>query len=569
MKRYLKELKPSAFEDIIAMVALYRPGPMQWIDDFIARKHGVKSTEYLHPAMEPAIKNTYGVIVYQEQVMQISKDLCGFTGGQADTLRKAIGKKKPEELAKMKTDFIEGAIKTVGVDRKLMEKFWSQLEAFAAYCFPKAHATCYAVVAYQTAYLKAHYPTAFMAAVMTSDYDNIDRLAIEIAECQHMNIDVQQPDVNESFVNFAIVPGDKPTIRFGMNAIKNVGTGAVEEIVRARKAGGLFANLEDFLTRVNVRIVNRKALESLIKAGAFDRFGDRSVLLHNLDGVLAYANRVQKQASNGQIDLFGAATSDIIPQFHLVLDRPSVLHNERERLAWERELLGLYLSQHPLKNFEGYLAKHVTAITNIQDKKDGETVTIGGVISTAREIMTKNGQKMAFIKLEDSTSEIEVVAFPNTYKNYAEFLQRDKVVKLKGKISQRGSGGSRSGSLSVIIDQVEEISLDKIPVNDDILMSNDLTATSSDKPTSHARLETADQTAPERVYIRLESGEDHSLLQSLKLAIDDFHGETEVVLVLGADKQKQAIKLPTRIDTGSEALTRLATVVGADNVKLQ
>jgi DNA polymerase-3 subunit alpha len=209
MKRYLKELKPTVFEDLIAMNALYRPGPMQWIDDFISRKNGKTTMKFIHDSMKPALESTYGVIVYQEQVMQISKEMCGFSGGQADTLRKAIGKKKPEELAKMKASFIEGAITTVSADKKLMDQFWTQLEAFAAYCFPKAHAACYALIAYQTGYLKANYPEAFMSAVMTSDYDNIDRLAIEISECQRMGIEVMAPDINESFLEFAVVPGNK------------------------------------------------------------------------------------------------------------------------------------------------------------------------------------------------------------------------------------------------------------------------------------------------------------------------------------------------------------------------
>ena len=209
MKRYLKQLKPSVLEDIIAMVALYRPGPMQFIDDFIARKNGEKKITYMHPKMEMALHNTYGVLVYQEQVMQISRDLCGFTGGQSDTLRKGIAKKIPEVLAKMKVDFIEGAIKQSGADRKQMELFWKQLEDFAAYCFNKSHAACYAMIAYWTAYLKAHYPAAFMAALMTSDFDDTDRLAIEISECKHMGIRVLPPDVNESFHEFGVVPHQK------------------------------------------------------------------------------------------------------------------------------------------------------------------------------------------------------------------------------------------------------------------------------------------------------------------------------------------------------------------------
>jgi DNA polymerase-3 subunit alpha len=287
MKRYLRDLKPSVFEDIVAMVALYRPGPMQFIDEFIGRKHGERVIAYPHPSMENSLKNTYGVLVYQEQVMQISKEVCGLTGGEADTLRKAIGKKKIDIMRKMKLRMIEGGQAVSGIQPAVMEVFWKQLEEFAAYCFNKSHAACYGLIAYQTAYLKAHYPEAFMAAVMSSDYDDIDRLAIEITECKKMGIQVLAPDVNESYLEFAVVP-DSKQIRFGMVAIKNVGHGAVEEILKARDASN-FTSLEDFLTRVNCRVVNRKAMESLIKAGGFDRYAERAVLLHNLDMMLAFA----------------------------------------------------------------------------------------------------------------------------------------------------------------------------------------------------------------------------------------------------------------------------------------
>ncbi|MBC7869036.1 DNA polymerase III subunit alpha, partial [Candidatus Saccharibacteria bacterium] len=267
MKRYLRELKPSIFEDIIAMVALYRPGPMQFIDSFIKRKYGKETISYLHPKFENALKETYGILVYQEQFMLISKDFAGFTGGQADTLRKAVGKKNIDLMRKVKADFVQGAISFSGADPKLAEKFWDQLEEFANYCFNKSHAACYGLISYWTAYLKANYPEAFMAALMTSDQDDIDRLAIEITECKHMGITVLSPDVNESFVEFAVVPGKKE-IRFGMAAVKGVGVAAVEEILRARE-GGKFASVEDFARRVSTSKFNKKAWESLIKSGGF------------------------------------------------------------------------------------------------------------------------------------------------------------------------------------------------------------------------------------------------------------------------------------------------------------
>jgi DNA polymerase-3 subunit alpha len=548
MKRYLKDLRPTVFEDIISMNALYRPGPMQWIDDFIARKNGEKAITYFHPAMKSALESTYGVIVTQEQVMQISKDMCGFSGGQADTLRKAIGKKNPQMLAKMKAEFIEGAIKTVGTDQALMERFWKQLEDFAAYCFNKSHAACYAMIAYQTAYLKAHHPSAFMAALMTSDYDDTDRLAIEITECKHMGIQVLAPDVNESFLEFAVVP-DKSAIRFGMLAIKNVGSGAVEEILRAREEG-TFDSLEDFLTRVSNRIVNRKAMESLIKAGAFDRFGDRYTLLHNLDLLLAFASRLQKQALSGQTDLFGNTTETQIERVRLELQPAPAGTDLREQLLWERELLGLYLSQHPLELFETILAEQTVALNSLMPEHDGKSVSIGGAIADVREITTKNGQKMAFVKIEDQFGEVEVILFPNSYQQTVGLWERDRVVLIRGKVNTKDRDGNAGTEIKII---------GKKP------------KTPKAKAATKAVPSVATPAKPvnERVYIRLVTTSDQQTLLSLKQTIDQHQGETEVVLVLGEAANKQAIKLPGGIDRASDGLVQLQDLVGADNLVIQ
>lgn len=569
MKRYLKELKPTVFEDLIAMNALYRPGPMQWIEDFISRKNGKTEISYLHPAMEPALKNTYGVIVYQEQVMQIARDMCGFTGGQADTLRKGIAKKIPAVLAKMKVEFIEGAVKHSGADHTQMEKFWNQLEDFAAYCFNKSHAACYALIAYQTAYLKAHYPAAFMAALMTSDYDDTDRLAIEITECRHMGIDVLPPDVNESFVEFAVVPGDKPQIRFGMNAIKNVGTGAVEEILRARELDDNFDSLEDFLSKASSRIVNRKALESLIKAGAFDRFGDRSKLLHNIDAISAYANRLQKQAASGQTDLFGNSV-DPTAKAQLALESPEVEHSPRERLLWERELLGLYLSQHPLAMYENFLSEQTVPLSAINAAHDSRSVVVGGAIGDVRAITTKNGQQMAFVRLEDQSGEIEMVLFPNVYQQTSGLWERDKVVLVRGKVSTRDRNGGSGDEAKVMVDDAREITAEQASAYQPTGKKKRVPKPSAKRKVAAAYTSpVAEQTQPERVYIRLANSEDEQALHSLKSTIDEFSGETEVVLVLGADENKQIIKLPSRIDKHEQALSRLAATVGQENIKIQ
>ncbi len=568
MKRYLKELKPTVFDDIIAMVALYRPGPMQWIEDFIARKHGLREISYLHQAMEPALQSTYGVIVYQEQVMQISKEMCGFTGGQADTLRKAIGKKIPEVMKKMKVEFIEGAIKTSGVDRGLMERFWKQLEDFAAYCFNKSHAACYAMIAYQTAYLKAHYPAAFMAALMTSDYDDIDRLAIEINECKHMGIEVLPPDVNESFVEFAVVPGFSPhtgQIRFGMNAIKNVGTGAVEEILRARESAA-FARLEDFLSAVNTRVVNRKTIESLIKSGAFDRFEPRGVLLKNIDVLVAYASRLQKQQADGQTDLFGELIEHQTVAPRLQMDTSVEQPKQREQLQWERDLLGVYLSQHPLDTYGPFLEGNSLPLSTIRPELDGKTAQVGGIITDIREITTKNGQKMAFIKLADLVDETELLLFPNTYEQTAYLWERDKVVLVKGRITSRGRDGSPSGEAKIQVNEGREITAEEAAAYRPGKKKPKVTGKVTKKVTQSEGAPAP--VSDPRVYIRLKNAEDQATLISLKQVIDKHQGGTEVVLVLGVDAQKQIIKLPLKMNQSSEALQGLHALVGEANVKL-
>jgi DNA polymerase-3 subunit alpha len=561
MKRYLKELKPTEFDDLIAMNALYRPGPMQFIDDYIARKQGKEQVVYEHPGLKAALSNTYGVLVYQEQFMQISKDMCGFSGGQADTLRKAIGKKQRDTMAKMKTAFIEGMVKHSGATHGFAEKFWHRMEAFADYGFNKSHSAPYALVAYQTAYLKAHYPAAFMAALMSSDYDDTDRLAIEITECQHMGLTVLPPDVNESFVEFAVVPGTSQ-IRFGLAAIKNVGTGAVEEILRAR-AQEPFASLEDFLSRVYTRVVNRKALESLIKAGAFDRFGERATLLYNLDAMAAYAARLQRQAESGQVDLFGSLEEAVIEQPKLELRLPEEPANDREQLGWERELLGLHLSQHPLESFGTILAEQTVPLNALKSEHDGKQVSVGGLIVDVREITTKNGQRMAFVRVEDRFGDIEVVLFPNSYQQTIGIWERDRVVLIKGKLNGRGKDGRDSGELKIMVDDAREITVEQATA----YQATGKKA-KAPKPKIIDNVKPT-RAAPERLYIRLSDTSDESTLMSLKEAIDNHQGKTEVVLVLGPTESKQAIKLPGGFDHSNGGLTKIKELVGTDNVVLQ
>ncbi len=586
MKRYLKDLKPTVFDDLIAMAALYRPGPMQFIDSFIRRKHGQEKITYLHEKFENALKNTYGVLVYQEQFMQISKDWCGFTGGQADTLRKAVGKKKMDLMMKIKPEFIEGAVKHSGVDPALANKFWDQLEEFANYCFVKSHSACYAMIAYWTAYLKAHYPDAFMAALMTSDQDDIDRLAIEITECKHMGIKVMAPDVNESFVEFAVVPGKK-SIRFGMAAIKGVGVGAVEEILRARQ-DGKFTSIEDFARRVSTSRFNKKAWDSLIRSGGFDAFGDRSDLLFNLETIQAFASKIQKEALSGQVDLFGSLGDVAGMQPSINLQTAPVKHTEKERLTWERELLGLYISAHPLDNYDAYFEEQTIPLMRVTPDVDGKKATIGGLVNTVRTIVTKTGSKMAFVGIEDKTGEGEVIVFPNLYEQIGAKLVQDSVIRATGKISARDRDGNLGTEAKLIADEIVE-------VTDGELREYESTGRKMETPKISAKVQArrvAERTAKEngvqpveaaseptgprpiqdqplkKLYVHVKNPDDHQALLSLKRICSEFPGATDIILVLGADK-KSAIKLPFNVADSHDLIGALVKQLGEDCVALK
>ncbi|RWZ78847.1 MAG: DNA polymerase III subunit alpha [Candidatus Microsaccharimonas sossegonensis] len=584
MKRYLRELKPTIFDDIIAMVALYRPGPMQFIDDFIKRKHGERAITYAHAKMESALSTTYGVLVYQEQVMQISKDLSGFTGGEADTLRKAIGKKNLEMMAKMKARFIEGAAAQSGAGKHDMEKFWKQLEDFAAYCFNKSHAACYGLIAYWTAYLKAHYPEAFMAALMTSDQGDLDRLAIEMNECKHMGIRVLSPDVNESFVEFAVVPGKKE-IRFGMAAIKGVGTAVVEEILRAR-ADGIFQSVEDFARRVSSARVNKKAWESLIKTGAFDTLADRSDLLYNLETIQAFASKLQKEALSGQTDLFGGlGDSTILAQPSIAMLDAPVKHTDKERLGWERELLGLYISAHPLDNYDDYFTEQTVPMSELSNDIDGQALTVGGLISSVRSIVTKSGSKMAFVKIEDKTSETEVIVFPGIYEIVGGQLLQDQVIRVFGKVNARDRDGNLGNDIKIIADDIQIIDdaelrhyeshgnkMTKPKAHTTSMVAKRRIAVSKRKDIKNITADTSysvvDTKSIKKLFVHVKNPDDKQVLMQVKQICSDYPGLIEVVLVLGADKQS-AIKMPFKVDCSDTMIGDLVKIFGEDAVVIK
>lgn len=446
MKRYLRELKPTVFEDIIAMVALYRPGPMEWIPDYIAGKHKTKKVSYLHPKLAPILEKTYGVAIYQEQVMQIARDLAGFTMGQADVLRKAMGKKIVSLLAEQKEKFIEGCVKN-GVYKELGEKVFSFIEPFAGYGFNRSHAACYALIGYQTAYLKAHWPVEFMAALLTSDQGDTDRVAIEIEECRNMGVKIMAPDINESFGTFTVVTAgtkenravtadDKSinTIRFGLKAIKNVGEHIVEELIRERKENGPYQDVFDILERVTDKDLNKKSLESLIKSGALDNFGERGMLLANIERMLSFNKELAKNKDNKQTSLFAEMPTVNLTRLTLNSAPPA---EQNEKLIWEKELLGLYVSEHPFNAFRPYLNNYIIPLVSLGGHKSDDRVIVAGIISTIKKIITRKGESMLFVKLEDATNSVELLIFPRLLKETASLWISGQAIITESKVSEK------------------------------------------------------------------------------------------------------------------------------------
>ncbi|MBI2951974.1 DNA polymerase III subunit alpha [bacterium] len=446
MRDYLQKLRPDRLEDLIAMNALYRPGPMQHIDQYIARKHGKEPVTYDHPLLEPILKETHGVITYQEQVMRVARDLAGFTMGQADILRKAMGKKIASLLAEQETLFLKGTGERKIPD-DIARKIFQDMVVFAGYGFNKAHSTGYAFVAYQCAYLKANYPAYFMAANLNSEIGDIERLAVLIDECRRMGVEVLPPDVNESDVLFKPAEG---RIRFGLAAVKNVGAGAMQSIVDARKEKGRFRTLFDLCESVDLKALNRRALESLICAGGMDSLeGHRAQLVAALDHAVDTAQAAQADRQRGQISLFEAAPSAPVAQAFANHVLPRVPEwTEREKLVKEKEVLGLYLSGHPLsRHAEELRALGVLSVEKVKDVRDGAEVKVGGLLSEVKPHTAKNGKPMAFATLEDESGTVDLVVFPDTFEKTRDLIRPDAVLLIRGK-------AKLNGRVSVLVDQI-------------------------------------------------------------------------------------------------------------------
>ena len=457
MRRYLKQLKPTEFSDIVAMVSLYRPGPMEWIPSYIKRKHGREEVKYIHEDLEPILKPTYGIGVYQEQILQIARVFSGFSLGQADILRKAIGKKVKSELDEQRQKFIDGAVEKK-YDKKLAEKIFDDvITPFAGYGFNKSHAAGYARIAYETAYLKANYPTEFMAALLSADAGRTDRVMIEIEECRSMGIEVLPPDINQSLRHFTALPSKKKgkpsAIRFGLTAIKGIGDSSVLQIIAAREEGGKFEGIEDFAKRIPSKVLNKKTLEALAKSGSLDSMADRSKVVTHYDKVVDFAKSIG-DVSSQQTDLFEQMEDTEAAKIEFPKTPEATT---QQKLQWEKETLGMYVTSHPLAGLSKYIGKKAHLTKSLTNKDVGRKITLAGIVEGVKKITTKKGDTMAIIFLEDPTGKIEVTLFPRTYATAAEYLEQPDTVVIIG-----GTLDNRAGQLQLRADAIKKASLSRM-----------------------------------------------------------------------------------------------------------
>jgi DNA polymerase-3 subunit alpha len=547
MKRYLKLLQPSVFEDIIAMVALYRPGPMDWIPDFISRKHGEKSIQYLHPKLKPILEKTYGVAVYQEQVMQIAQALAGFTLGEADVLRKAMGKKIFALIAEQKIKFIDSAVK-LGTDRKVAEKVFTYIEPFAGYGFNRSHAACYAMIGYQTAYLKAHYPAEFMASLLTSDQDDIDRVAIEVTECREMGIEVLPPNVNESFEEFSVIidkeTGQANKIRFGLNAVKNVGHTVAHVIVEERKRAGRFTSLANFIERVESKDLNKKSIEALAKVGALEDLGERNQVVASIENILAHSKNFQKNKNSNQVSLFGALEL-AEPEIQLL---PTFPATKKQQLAWEKELIGLYISGHPATDFQAYIDSVAVPIRNITKDLVGQEITIGGIVAKVKKIFLKNQKTMLFATIEDMYSNIEFIVFPKVLEATGSLWEEDKVILATGKISDK------DGNLKLLVDSAKIINQEEMNERARIIATQKSNGTLV-APTAPPQKKDAPQALEKKskLTITLPQASNQETLKTLSAHFGKCQpGDTKIYLKINGTKLETPFCISSSIDLENE-----------------
>ncbi|MFC1655258.1 DNA polymerase III subunit alpha [Patescibacteria group bacterium] len=568
MKRYLKQLKPTKFEDIIAMISLYRPGPMEWIPSYIKGSHNPKKVKYLHPSFEKILKETSGVAIYQEQILQIARDFAGFSLGEADILRKAVGKKIPKLLQEQQKKFTAGAIEQGHKEKFANEVFEKVIEPFAGYGFNKAHATSYAMISYKTAYLKANYPTEFMAALMSCDYGNTEKIVLEIIECEHMGIKVLPPSLNESFRNFTYVDDNK--IRFGLAAIKGIGDAPSQEIIDARQETP-FKNLEDFIDRVPQKVVNKKTIEALAYSGALDEFGERKQIADSTEEISMYAKYHHKTKAEGQTDIFGmldeGSEEKSVASFQLKDVTPAT---NMEKLKWEKEYLGLYVSSHPLQGLTRHMAKKAHLIKNLTHKNLGKKITIGGLITQYRKIFTKSGAYMASFVIEDPTGKLNVIVFPKSYQQFGHLFDEDETVIMTGRLDDK------RGQVQLVCEEAKAISLETMIENakkngvfdpDEIIahVTPDFSEPKSEEIEEVAEkvdTEPADTSPNDDPFIiNLPSSCGQSILEKIKHLLLENKGETPCEIHIRTNGSLKRIKVPFGINVDENLKSEIQNMI--------
>ncbi|MEK7644043.1 MAG: DNA polymerase III subunit alpha [Patescibacteria group bacterium] len=545
MTRWLKELKPTTIDDIMAMVALYRPGPMDAIPEYIKRKHHPEAIQYLDPRMEKYLKASFGLLVYQEDVLLSAIELAGYDWTEADKFRKAIGKKIPEELEKQKIKFFQGCRDKGGMPSEKIEDLWTQIEPFAAYGFGKAHAASYGIVAYQTSYMKAHYPVQYMTAVLQAEAGDADKVAAITHECHRMNIEVLPPDVNESFRNFAMVSkhNEPGRIRFGLTAIKNVGEHICGVIFQERKNNGQFTSLENFVERITDKDLNKKSAESLAQAGALDCFGfDRGLLLANSEAILNYSRQIKEAAATAQSSLFSG--TDIVMNKSINL-QPAPHATMEQKLKWERNLLGIYVSSHPFQIYEDALKGRMTMAMNLEESTRDSWVVVGGVIDSVEKKITKKGKIMLFVSIQDTSGSLELLVFPKT------FEQTKDVWKEGDNICVVGKTPKEQGDNKVFVEKVYPVT----PENIGSLVGQ-LTIGMSNVASSGLESE-------KYIKINLSAEEVKKYSEDLKKLFFFHPGDYAVYIVVG----QNTIKASGKVEWGEELNNKLVEIVGEGKVE--
>jgi len=535
MTRWLRELKPTNIFEIMAMIALYRPGPMQFIPDYIARKHNPALITYLDPALERILHRTFGVLVYQDDLLTIAHDLAGYSWEEVDKFRKAVGKKIPEEMAKQKIKFIQGCQKTSGWSFEKASEVWAWIEPFAAYGFNKSHSASYSVVSYQTAYMKANYTVEFMAALMTAESGDEDKIFEAVEECKNLGIQVLPPDINESRGDFTVV-NDK-TIRFGLNAIKNLGSDVIERSIAEKKANGPFKSLEDLLIRAHTKNFNKKSWEALVKAGALDAFGERGQLLANTEEVLEFTREHFKAENSGQNSLFGKSM-----QIGRLKLKEAPQASKEEKMRWEKEHLGMYITCHPLENYRKVLSL-LPGIRSLNLEQINNEVTLGGIITRLKRTLTRKNDPMAFFTLEDLTGSVEVLVFPKAMEAALPFLANDKVVQVRGRLSSSsrpipGRENTEVGEeLKLIAENIRE------------LPSDDL-----------YEMALSEIEKNKQIVLHMKSISDRDSLNAIKDILKKYPGNAQVYLSVGVGPSAKKIKTQTQVRIADELIKELRAI---------